>query len=57
MAQTRTDPHSTAPENFRQSYAKLSDSDRALITAMISMGFALLKNVQQVQENTNKKGE
>lgn len=51
MTHTRNAPHSTAPENFRQSYAKLSDSDRALITAMISMGFALLKSVQQVQEN------
>lgn len=57
MAQTRTNPHSTAPENFRQSYAKLSDSDRALITAMMSMGFALLKNVQRVQENEQKESD
>lgn len=51
MAHTRTDPHSTAPENFQQSYIKLSEADKALITAMMSMGFALLKSVQQVQDN------
>ncbi len=51
MAHTRNDTHSTAPENFRQSYIKLSEADKALITAMMSMGFALLKSVQHVQNN------
>lgn len=54
MTDTRTNPHSTAPENFRQSYAELSEADKALITAMMSMGFALLKSVQQVQDNPTK---
>lgn len=56
MTDTRINPHSTAPDNFRQSYAKLSEADKALITAMMSMSFALLKDVQQVQENINTKG-
>ncbi len=56
MTDTRINPHSTAPDNFRQSYAKLSEVDKALITAMMSMSFALLKGVQQVQENINTKG-
>lgn len=51
MTDTRTNPNSTSPENFQQSYIKLSEADRALITAMMSMGFALLKSVQQVQDN------
>lgn len=51
MTDTRTNPRSTVPENFQQRFANLSEADKALITAMMSMGFALLKSVQQVQDN------
>lgn len=51
MTDTRTNPRSTASENFQQHFENLSEADKALITAMMSMGFALLKSVQQVQDN------
>lgn len=42
---------STAPENFQRSYAELSEPNKALISAMLSMSFALLQSIQQVQNS------
>lgn len=53
MAETRTELHSTSPENFQQSYGRLSEPDKALINAMMRMSFALLTGIQQVQNNAN----
>ena len=45
---------STAPENFQRSYAELSEPNKALISAMLSMGFVLLQGVQQMQKPQDK---
>ena len=51
MPEPRT---STAPENFQRSYAELSEPNKALISAMLNMSFALLQSVQQVQNSQDK---
>ena len=46
---------STSLSNADMLYNSLSDSDKALITAMLNTVFVLLRSVQQVQAGAEKK--
>ncbi len=45
--------NSTSVNNADRLYNSLSDSNKALITAMLNTAFVLLKSVQSVQHSTN----
>lgn len=45
---------STSLSNADKLYNSLSDSDKALITAMLNTAFVLLRSIQQVQVSVNK---
>lgn len=51
MTETHENIRSTSPENFEKLYASLSESDKALITAYMSMTFALLRSMQQIKDS------
>lgn len=51
MNNITTDPRSTSPDNFERLYSELTDSDRALINAYMSMTFAMLRSIQQIKES------
>lgn len=48
--QTREQDRSTGTYNADRLYNSLSDSDKALITAMLNTAFVLLRGVQSVGE-------
>lgn len=45
---------STSPENFQRLYDELSEPNKAIITAMMNMYFALFCSIQQVQDVSRK---
>jgi len=54
MPNQRDDPRMTSVENCQRLYDRLSESDKALITAWMNMSLALIQTVIQSQTNSLK---
>ena len=57
MNTTQNHSRSTSPENFQRLYDELSESDKALINAYMSMTFSFLRSIQELKDKAEQKGD